>query len=357
MSSLNFSKKILRFLPNLRTASQEAKSGYLWGKPVTDSNILKTLFPKTAQQLGLYPTDIIAERWMVSDDRKFPSLVIHENDVIPFPDLLLKNGMSLLGPAPLKKFGPCLKVMMKLLDTNDKLNLGSLSVQVHPKQGHPKCPAKLEMWKGHGKIYLGWNQDMTPSLIAEASSQETLEHYLNQRSLNNECVVVPGGMVHAIRHSSFLSEWSESPGIEDTRSIQDSTVALYDRTDGKPARPGKEDLQGALDLFEHANTFGAFNPSIQYPENIEKNASFERWKLFKTSQVNVEEWRIMKEFSWNLQERGFPAYVESGSGEIWTDTISPIQSGEELFFPAYLEKVTFKALTKPLVIQVWQAPL
>jgi mannose-6-phosphate isomerase class I len=307
----------------------------------------------------MHPKDIIAERWMVSDDRKFPSLVIHENGVIPFPDLLLEHGIPLLGSDHLKKFGPCLKVIMKLLDTHDKPSLGSLSVQAHPKTGHPKYPSKLEMWKGRGKIYLGWNQDMTPALIAEASSQETLEHYLNSYSLNNECVVVPGGIVHAIRYSSFLSEWSESPGIEDTRSIQDSTIALYDRTDGKLARPGKENLLAALDLFEHANTFGAFIPSIQSPKNIEKNASFERWKFFHTPKVHVEEWRILKEFSWNLHDRGFPAYVESGSGEVWTDTdtINPIQSGEELFFPASLEKVTFKALTSPLVIQVWKAPL
>ncbi len=356
-ASDDFSKKLLRFLPNLRTASVEAKSGYLWGKSVFNSHILKTLSPETYKQLQ--STDIVAERWIVSDDSKFPSLVLHGGDVISFPKLLAENGSSLLGSEHLKKFGPCLKVMMKLLDTHDTSTLGSLSVQVHPKVGHVKRPAKLEMWKGHGNLYLGWNQNMNPSLIAESSSSGTLENYLNKISLNGECVVVPGGIVHAIRYASFLSEWSEAPGIEDTRSIQDSTISLYDRTDGKPARPGKEDLQGALDLLSDTNTFEAFRVSLQLPESIEKKPSFERWKLFNTPQVHVEEWRIFKEFSLNLEKRGFPAYVENGSGEVWRDEhkLACIKSGEELFFPAALERVTFKALTTPLVIQVWQAPL
>lgn len=357
----------LRFLPNLRVEESTATSGYTWGRPVHSSNILKTLPLIQREQLTLPDDDIVAERWIVTDDRQFPSLVVIEDETpTPFFELLESDAKEILGERHVKEYGPYINVIMKQLDTNEQPNKGSLSVQLHPRPGHPTRPAKPEMWKGWGKAYLGWNQDMTPELIRDAVKQATLEKYMNAIDLTPErLVLVSGGLIHAVRYSTFTAEWSKAPGVDDIAkgNVKDATVSPYDRTDGKTPRPGKEDVEASIEVMTHADTFHAtpaeqlFTSSQELLRDGEGNSVH---ALFRTNEVFVDQYHVVASIRLDLTKRGLPIYLEQGSMHILKDgkVIDQLQRGEERFIPASLGEVHIQAADQfPVIFQTWYAPL
>lgn len=363
--------KPLHFKPNIRSEKADATTGYTWGKSAKDSNILSMLKEEEKMALQLSEVDIVAERWMVTDDRMFPSIVRHresENGKIgetAFFELLEQYPEDLLGPEHIKEFGSYLNVIMKQLDTNSLPNKGSLSVQLHPKVGHPTRPAKPEMWKGFGKTYLGWNKDMTETEIREAIEKSELEKYLNAiEMIPEKLIVVSGGLIHAIRYDTFTAEWSKAPGEDDIKkgNVKDATVSPYDRTDGKTPRPGKEDVENSLEVMRHANTFAKKTEAdlIKAKQLITEHEGGAQWQLFRTPEVFVDEYSVGGEMVIDLSNRGLPVFIESGSafviheGEI----IDEISSGEEIFLPYSLQSVTLQRRGhQPCVCQVWYAPL
>lgn len=368
----------LHFVPNIRVEQAEAKTGYTWGKPAKNSNILQHLPPTERKAFSVEDDDIVAERWMVTDDRGFPSYVrpatkaLSPKDLetgeglIPFYQLLEQYAQELLGPDHVAAYGPHLNVIMKQLDTNAEPTKGSLSVQLHPKVGHPTRPAKPEMWKGTGQTYLGWNQDMTEAMIREAVSNSTLEQYMNAITMTpDKLILVSGGLIHAVRYNTFTAEWSKAPGKDDLAkgNVKDATVSPYDRTDGKTPRPGKEDIENSLEVMRHANTFSKKTEAeLLTPKQVidQDDQGNIQWQLFRTPEVSVDEYRIMTEMVVDLSRRGLPVYVEQGSMFVMKDgeVIDEVAAGEELFLPHVLGQVTLKRRgVEPVVLQTWYAPL
>lgn len=365
--------QIVSFLPNLRTESAQATTGYTWGKPVVVSNIIKVLiaagFSEIQSELGLVEADVVAERWLVSDDQQFPSLVVDDEtgQSQPFFELLEKFGDELLGSEHLAEFGPYLTCVMKQLDTNDEPSKGSLSVQVHPKPGHPTRPAKPEMWQGQGKIYLGWKHDVTVAELEQAYDAGTFEQLMNQIDLSPEkLVVVNGGTIHAIRYGSFTAEWSMAPGKDDISkgNLKDATVSPYDRTDGKQARPGKEAIQAAIQLLVESDGLRGQTEAellTQAEELWQDNQGNRLSRLFTTPRVFVHELEIATSYTLNLEKvrRGIPMYVVSGAVTVTTADGIPktFLAGSEFFVPFAATKVMITSLAGQVsVLNFWFAP-
>lgn len=333
---------MILFTPNIQHEALDSTTGYNWGKTADESNILSTL-PKHYSEI--LKDRIISERLLVCDDSATPSILVGTQQ--RFGELLQMTAVTLLGKEHANRFGPYLGVVMKLLDTNSMMSKGGLSVQVHPRVGHPKWPSKPEMWlsRGKGNVYAGFNKDMTKEEILVAIENNRLEDYLNDVELSKETpFVVPGGLVHAIRGGNYLMEWSKAPGREEVAkgNIKDATVALYDRTDGKSPRPGKEDPESAFQIMEHAKTFTKTDirklmvePDIEYIQN-QRHIGIKE-KLFRTPEVYVDRYILESTFALSLEKRGLPLYVESGELEIWDKQtkLGILSAGSEAFLAAH----------------------
>lgn len=370
--TMSLPKQLIHFWPNLRSEPATASTGYTWGKPTHSSNIVRELkqLGYTEHQLELEPETIVAERWLVSDDRALGSKVLDPKSgqvTGAFYELLEKHGAELVGEQHFQEYGPYLGSIMKQLDTNDEPQKGSLSVQVHPKPGHPTRPAKPEMWQGEGQVYLGWKHDVTEDEIRAAYEAGKLEELLQEISLTPEKLVrVKGGMIHAIRYGTFTAEWSMAPGAEDIKkgNLKDATVSPYDRTDGKTPRPGKEDLEGTLALLrEYEDGFVAVPEAELFtqPELLSADeAGNTLTRLFTTPEVWVHQYQITTQMKLDVSRRGFPLYVKKGTIEVLTadGTLGILQAGKEVFVPAVLGAITVKAQEgTPAILQQWYTPL
>jgi mannose-6-phosphate isomerase class I len=250
---------------------------------------------------------------------------------------------------------------MKLIDTHSDPKIGALSIQVHPKVGHPSRPSKPEMWKGEGKIYLGWKKDMSPSEIIKSSENGSLEKDLNQIDLTPEqLILVHGGIIHAIRANSFLAEWSKAPGGKELikGNLSDATLAVYDRTDGKKARPGKEHLKESIELMKVSGTFKRYENFNCERLLIKVTDDYNRYFLFQTEEVFVEEWDILKSLVIKNRRRGLPFYLEKGQIKIHFKGGSEIFiQGEEGFIPHGIGDCKFENISSTVVkMQLWYAP-
>ena len=370
-------KKPLKFIPNLRFSQPGVEQGYNWGKPVKESNILKmlgwldhrgadfVLNKEALAKLEIEENDSISERWIVSDDTEYPSRVLlSSKSVVDLPVLFSDHTEMLLGKKHMERHGMYLGSLMKILDTNTDPRKGSHSIQVHPKSGYSALPAKPEMWKGQGKVYIGWKKDMTPESILEAYQKGEMEQYLNQADLASaKYVRVDGGIVHAIRFDSFIYEWSKAPNLSDHEkgTLKNAAVALFDRTDGKTPRINKENIHKALDILKHADTFHACTDFISHPKEIFSDKEGNKLKLiFETPTLVVDEYSIATSYKLDLTDRGLPFFLEKGTLEVMKNgkVIDLIHSGEERFLPSCLNEITFvNKYHVPAVFQTWFIPL
>ena len=370
-----FPNEPLVFKPNVRFERAGACGGYNWGKPARRSNILKSLIRGAPMdsadgralmaELAIDPGDLVAERWIVSDDREYPSTVVMPGaEEVPFNALLEQNSEALLGSSHAQSYGPYLYTIMKLIDTSPCGTRGGLSVQVHPRPDFPGLPAKPEMWRGSGHVYLGWSKDVNEATIREAACGNSLEQYLNELDLEpSSLVVVPGGTVHAIRADSFLMEWSMAPGRENLATglpLSAASVALYDRTDGKKERRGRVNLPLALEVIRHADAYSAstrFGSEEQVLFRDERGN--EVASLVRTPEVIVEKWTVASMLTPDSDGRGFPLYVETGEVELrfGSDELR-LWQGDEAFVPASIERLRLVAVDGKLAeVFTWRAPL
>ncbi|EKD26917.1 MAG: Mannose-6-phosphate isomerase, class I [uncultured bacterium] len=359
--------KPIKLLPNICVEKSGAVSGYNWGKEPSSSNILKTLNSVSgnlsAQNISIGDNDLIAERWIVSDDRENPSFALIDGKFESLFSVLEKWAKNILGETHFLNFGHYIGTIMKLLDTNNAPLKGSLSVQVHPKFGYSKRPSKPEMWKGKGRIYIGWKCDMTEDAIKEAVHNNSLEDFLNSVEINEDnLVIVPGGTVHAIRYGTFIHEWSKSITEEDSnyKTLKNATIALYDRTDGKTPRLNKENIECSLDVMKHADKFKKITDFFVNSKTINEEPSGNSIRrLFNTKEVIVDEYTISSSIDINTNERGFPIYLESGKLNVLKDgkIIDVINKGEERLFPQEMRDVILNNISdSKSVLYKWYRP-
>ena len=205
----------------------------------------------------------VGEAWVMSDVEKYPTEVIngsHEGDTLQ--DLLEVYMDELVGEKVYDVFGNHFPLLLKFIDATD-----DLSIQVHPDDDYAleneESLGKTEMWyvlpsQGEASIYLGWNQQMTPSLIHAAISDGSLARYLRDyRVRAGDVAYIPAGTVHAMRRDTIVAEIQENSDI---------TYRLYDYNrvgnDGK-MRPLK--LDKALEVMDFAPDNKA---SLLHPEPL-----------------------------------------------------------------------------------------
>ncbi len=350
--------KLIKLLPNIRDEDCDATTGYIWGKPKDQSNIMRTI---PAYTHGLIK-DIVAERWCCSDDGKWPSMI---TETLSLRDLLSAEGERILGKRHCHQFGSYLGTVMKLLDTSADPAKGTLSIQVHPHDGHPTRPPKPEMWEAsEGSVYFGLKEEHAEEELLQAAREGNIDKMLWKVSFNKgDLLEAPGGMIHALRYGGFFMEWSMAYKKNGHQgSLADATVALSDRGDGKlVARPGKEHPEEALEVVKAAGMLKAIDPMdyVQQASVISTTAEYTHLRLFDTKYAVVDKYEITGPCTISLQERGLSSYLKEGVLEVTSkDSVGAEMylEGEEAMLPHYMDELTFTPTSSSATLYIWYAP-
>ena len=227
----------------------------------------------------------VGEAWVISDLERFPTTVAngsHSGDLLQ--DLVEVYMDELVGGKVYEAFGNQFPVLMKFIDAAD-----DLSIQVHPNDEYALenegCLGKTEMWyvlpsSPEAAIYLGWNQDMNPSLIHAKIQDGTLANYLREYKVKEgDVALIETGTVHAMLRNTIVAEIQENSDI---------TYRLYDYNrvgnDGR-TRPLK------LDKALRVLNFSAAKPNgVTHPEPKENGAvNLQKTPYFTTNLISLTE--------------------------------------------------------------------
>ncbi|NLA16100.1 MAG: mannose-6-phosphate isomerase [Bacteroidales bacterium] len=131
---------------------------------------------------------------------------------------------DLVGTTVYEACGDEFPLLIKQLNVND-----FLSVQVHPDNERAAemhhAYGKTEMWyvmdaQPDARLYLGFNQDMTPALLYEHCTKGTLPEVMNCITpKKGECYYLPAGLIHACGGGVTLAE---------VQQVSDITYRIYD---------------------------------------------------------------------------------------------------------------------------------
>ncbi len=177
------------------------------------------------------PPGKIGETWEVVDREDENSLVATGGlKGLSLRELMNRHGKDLLGKVPAGKDGR-FPLLVKYIDASD-----NLSVQVHPDDESaariPGAEAKTEAWyildaKPGSRLYAGLRPDVTAREFERvADGRGVLETLLAWEVQPGDCLLVPGGTVHAI---------SAGVTILEVQQNSDTTYRLWDW--GREGRP------------------------------------------------------------------------------------------------------------------------
>ncbi len=165
-------------------------------------------------------------------------------------ELIEQFGARLLGHSVLQRYGGRFPLLVKLIDSEQ-----NLSIQVHPDDDlamrRHQSWGKTEMWylidaKPDAKIYVGWNEEMSPEAYTDALTQGTLVEKLASHQVQaGDVFYLPAGRVHAIGAGCLLAEIQQSSNI---------TYRLYDY--GRRDAEGKErelHTEQALEAIDYSS--------------------------------------------------------------------------------------------------------
>jgi len=369
-----------------------------------------------------------------------------------FRDLLEAYPEEMLGKRHVEEYGPHIATVMKVIDARETLSVG-----VHPRADNKLgLPGRPEHWKvlEPSSAWFGWNQAMTHEKIRNAVPKPYVrfvdlttrqranlpkdsriykkgdvipmgfeemtpvqrrifylrewDHYLSMpgqlteflnlaRFEKDDLADVPGGVVHALRGRTFISEWSRAPAKKEMDPLADSSnlalasVGTEDRgdkefpkkaraevvkkPDGDLAIFPKEEVDRTLRILDDAKQSG-FDPYAAFDPNDYrfKALTLDEFEdgnitvatLFQTPNIVVEEMRFKPGAvsALKIEEyagRGYPIFVEKGAVSIYNKDgikLGTVREFHPAFIPAYLAS---KIYIRPeggaeVVMQRWFAP-
>lgn len=224
----------------------------------------------------------VGEAWVMSDVEKYPTEVCngsHTGDTLQ--DILEVYMDELVGGKVYEAFGNHFPLLLKFIDCVD-----DLSIQVHPDDEYAleneDSLGKTEMWyvlpsSPEAAIYLGWNQNVNPSLIHAAITEGTLANYLRRFNVREGDVVhIHAGAVHAMCRNTIVAEIQENSDI---------TYRLYDYNRvGNDGRTRPLHLNKALDVMDYSERTDR-KPS--HPEAVNGVANIAKTQYFTVNRLEI----------------------------------------------------------------------
>lgn len=205
----------------------------------------------------------IGESWEVSAVPTSPSVITNGTWAgYTLNEVIRKMPEAMLGKAVATQYQNQLPILVKLIDTSDKL-----SVQVHPDDAMARRihnqQGKSEMWyviqaQEDACIYAGFQQELTPEAYAEKVANGTIIDALAKHEVHaGDVFYLPAGRIHAIGKGVLLAEVQQTSDI--TYRIYD-----YDRLDlnGEKRELHTDLAAQALDYTVYPNYRNAYQDQI-----------------------------------------------------------------------------------------------
>lgn len=294
----------------------------------------------------------VGEAWVMSDVEKYPTEVVngsHAGDSLQ--DLLEVYMDELVGEKVYDIFGNHFPLLLKFIDAND-----DLSIQVHPDDDyaleHENSLGKTEMWyvlpaKGQSAIYLGWKQQMNPSLIHASIADGTLADYMREFKVHEgDVAYIPAGTVHAMRRNTIVAEIQENSDI---------TYRLYDYNrignDGKK-RPLKLDKAMQVIDFSDKNdaTCSPTSPRIDGAVNLKQTPHFTT-NLLSPAKPIQRDYAPLDSFVAYMCVEGQCTIKALDAEE--ENNIVPLRLGEAVLIPAALNDILIEPQNSCKLLEIY----
>lgn len=255
---------------------------------------------------------------------------------------------ELVGEKNFDHFGTVFPVLIKIIDTNDKL-----SIQVHPDDQLARQRGmengKTEMWyimeaEAGAEIVDGFEQEVSPEEYRRFLAIDKVEALMHiEKAQAGDMFFIPAGRVHALGKGLLLAEIQQS---------SDCTYRIYDYKrpgdDGKLRELHTEEALAAIDF----SRLGDGKTHYTYSEN--STTRLAECPYFTTSLIPLSK-PMRKDFS---ELDSFVVYlcVEGLAAVKSMETIVPIHAGECVLVPAVAETVELFSEGTAKLLEVFVDP-
>lgn len=278
-------------------------------------------------------------------------------------ELIESDPVSFLGRKHWEKYGRSMAVLVKLIDSLDRL-----IIQVHPDKEFAKKVlssdyGKTEAWYIIGGrqidgqdpyVLMGFKPGMNKETwrrLFEKQDIEGMLNALNKLTVNpGEVYLIEGGVPHAIGAGCFLIEIQEPT---------DYTLRVERKTQQGIVFPDEHCHQGSgfekmFDCF-HYDCYTEDEVKQRWrlsPKLLSSDRKAEHWALIDDEATDLFEMHrvsVREEFSHRTDGRYCIVVITAGVGTIGSSGAQQnVGKGDLLFVPACLQEVCFEALVGPL---------
>ncbi len=259
-------------------------------------------------------------------------------------DIIGEDAEKLLGTRHYEKFGASTGVLIKLIDSAERL-----SIQVHPDKEKAKkyfgsAYGKTESWHILGRregtkekpcIYLGFKEGVDKKLWREIFDSQDIEKMLS--CLNRievkegDTYLIKGGVPHAIGEGCFLIEVQEPTDYTlRTELVTESGFKIADVMCHQGIG-----FDNMMDCFDYngmslSDTVGAYRLTPRENDSETVLIDYSDTNCFKLSELNIE-----NEETLSTEDVFFGLYILKGSGKIEdAGSVTEIKIGDQLFVSA-----------------------
>ncbi len=282
---------------------------------------------------------------------------------VSLKSLIEADPTRLLGAEHVRKFGTSPGVLIKLIDSSERL-----SIQVHPNKTQAKALfgsdyGKTECWHILGgrsiqgekpHIYFGFKEGITRELWQAVFASQDIPAMLNLLHRFDvepgETYLIEGGIPHAIGAGCYLIEIQEPTDL----TIRTERVTATGETIADKMCHQRLGFEKMFDCFtyeglsrEETIRRWCLEPTVtNEPEAQQKRlVSYEDTTCFQ-----MTEWLVCGEKHLETDSRFVALVIMEGSGEIhWDAHKLPVKQGDLFFVPAHLATYTVQQSgTQPL---------
>lgn len=292
------------------------------------------------------------------------SILVSPEGTISLKELVQSNPSLFLGEFLAKKYGTT-GVLIKMLDSKERL-----TIQVHPDKAFAKEYlqsdfGKTESWYILGgrqingepsAIYMGFKEGVTPQqwqkLFLDQDTEGMLECLHKFEVQPGDAFMIYGGVPHAIGSGCFLMEVQEPTDY--TMRVERVTPGGLTISDELIHQGvGVENMLQCFH-YETISAEEARNKWMVSPEVLQSSDEFEFKTIFNKSHTacfGLNELDLTGSFKLDTPDSFFVGVVYEGQGSISCNGgNTSYAQGDEIFFPAAIQDVEFKAESKSKIL-------
>lgn len=312
----------------------------IWGGERLKSVFGRTDIPSTIDKCG--------ESWEISaiegDLSVVSNGVLEGNSIQELIEIYMDE---LVGNKVYEKFGLEFPLLLKFLDTNDKL-----SIQVHPDnevaRSRHHAWGKNELWyivdcKEEAELIIGFNRSISKAEYLEYFSNNELTNIINWEKAGKDDVFnIPAGRLHAIMDGLLIAEIQQTSDI--TYRIYD-----WDRTDSSGnLRELHTDL--AVDVLDYSAP-----ENLSYKTEYDVTApvtDIETTPFFTLNRIDLDNSTIAKDI-YDLDSFVVYMCIDGAATIEYDDSSVAVAKGETVLIPASLHEYTITAKKNARLLEIY----